>query len=781
MLSKIRLYYTFALIFSMFISIGNVSTIQAQAVPLTEKAQGNQIQASRTEQSASISQQAVEVSTFLQRQFAEASGPISFLIVLQEQPDVEEVLSATQLSEKVGAASRVARATAIYNSLTHEAYQSQQGLRAMLERQKIPYRSFYIVNMIEVTGDIALVSQLRKRSDVDRLIPNPWVRGQLALDDGDTENDERAVEVDSSARYLHKSWSWLTELGIPEGEDTLDSPEMTLSAASVVQQPYGLAYTGAPNVWAQGYTGQGIILASQDTGVEWTHPALKKNYRGWDADAGVATHANNWFDAWGSTGRPSTGCENDAQVPCDDNGHGTHTVGTLLGDTTGVGGATIGMAPDAEWIGCRNMDNGTGTIASYTACFEFFLAPYPQDGNKFTDGNPALAPHIINNSWACPPEEGCDPDDLRQVVETVRAAGIMVVASAGNEGRSTANSCSTVKNPIAIHDASFSVGAHDASGDITSFSSRGPVTIDGSGRAKPDIVAPGAAIESAWPTYRSTNSPYRTIQGTSMSAPHVAGASALIWSAASQLIGEIDLTEQVLIKSATAVDTNFCGESNSPVTPNHTYGYGRLNVEAAVAMAQSPASADVTLLNCDGSALSDALVTLTDDFTGYQYAARTNAAGVASIPALYANNGGDSFTLSANAGVATFPSSAVTVMAGATVAETVQATSSCAQPLSFPLRLQNGDDATGIPFSIVKLTSQATGLIYTTQADANGNATFSNLYQGSYSLTISAAGHTFNDEIIELPPIGSSTIPPMTFESVVDNSMKLFIPVVAAN
>ena len=82
---------------------------------------------------------------------------------------------------------------------------------------------------------------------------------------------------------------------------------------------------------------------------------------------------------------------------------------------------------------------------------------------------------------------------LRQVVETARAAGQLVVASAGNSGPS----CCTVNDPIALHDASFTIGAHDSSGFIASFSSRGPVTVDGSNRLKPDIAAPGVYVLSA--------------------------------------------------------------------------------------------------------------------------------------------------------------------------------------------------------------------------------------------------------------------------------------------
>lgn len=530
--------------------------------------------------------QSVEVSDYLQTQLRTAQGPVSFLIVLRDQVDVNATLTRAQLRN----GSRTAKAALIYRELTTTAQRTQAPLRSWLEAQGIPYQAFYLVNMLEVQGDAQLVAALRSRPEVQRLIANP--------------------EIDQG---LHR---------LPQAPvfTVLDAKEAQATPA----RPYGLDYTHAPEVWALGYRGQGIVVASQDTGVEWDHPALKAAYRGviTSTDTTTVTHVYNWYDAWGIDGRPAR-CVKDAQVPCDDDGHGTHTVGTMIGDATVISDTVLGMAPDAQWIGCRNMIDGVGTPASYTACFEFFLAPYPQGGNKMTDGQPALAPHIINNSWGCPPREGCDADSLRQVVETVRAAGLMVVASAGNNG----SGCSTVQDPIAIYDAVFSVGAHNSSGTIAGFSSRGAVTVDGSGRMKPDISAPGVSVRSAW-----VNNSYNTIQGTSMASPHVAGAAALLWSAVPELIGNIDMTEQVLIKSATPVPFNQCGEGSAAVVPNNTYGYGRLDILAAVQLAQQPATLTLTAT----MAISNSIpVTLTDELTGYQYATTTGTDGVARFPSLY--------------------------------------------------------------------------------------------------------------------------------------------------
>jgi hypothetical protein len=85
------------------------------------------------------------------------------------------------------------------------------------------------------------------------------------------------------------------------------------------------------------------------------------------------------------------------------------------------------MAPGAKWIGCGNMDQGNGTPARYIECMEFFLAPYPVNGNP-NEGDPLKAPDITSNSWVCPPSEGCSANTLQAAVEAQAAAGIMMVA-----------------------------------------------------------------------------------------------------------------------------------------------------------------------------------------------------------------------------------------------------------------------------------------------------------------------------------------------------------------
>jgi len=255
-------------------------------------------------------------------------------------------------------------------------------------------------------------------------------------------------------------------------------------------------------------------------------------------------------------------------------------MGTMVGDDGA--GHQIGVAPGARWIGCRNMDVGFGTPARYAECFEFFLAPYPVGGDPFTQGMPALAPHVINNSWGCPPEEGCDAaaiEMLRQVVAAVRAAGIVVVGSAGNDGY---QGCSSVRQPIGMYDEVLTVGATDSADVLAGFSSRGPVTVDGSGRLKPDLTAPGVNVRSA-----VKGNTYATMSGTSMASPHVAGVVALLWSAAPHLVGDVDATEGLLLASARPRLSNACS-SPAEGRPNNLYGWGVVDAEAALRLALPP-------------------------------------------------------------------------------------------------------------------------------------------------------------------------------------------------
>jgi serine protease AprX len=439
---------------------------------------------------------------------------VEFLIVLKEQAD----LSPTSLLT-----TREAKGEYVFRTLTQTARRTQAPLLAALTNRGVEHRSYWIANMVWVRGDLSLIQFAAERSDVARIHANPWVKG--------VENQET-----------------------PEG----------VAPADIDGVEWNIYQVGAPLVWEAGFTGQGAVIAGQDTGYEWTHPALKEKYRGWDGV--TADHDYNWHDAIHDAD-PTNRCGSDSSEPCDDYGHGTHTMGTMVGDDSL--GNQIGMAPGARWIGCRNMEEGWGTPATYSECFEWFLAPYPV-GASSDQGDPDKSPHVINNSWACV-EDGCEEDAvLKTVVENTRAAGILVVSSAGNSGPS----CSTVNTPTAIYEAAFTVGATDNyDGNIAHFSSRGPVTADDSGRLKPDITAPGAYVRSS-----ILGDGYGWASGTSMAAPHVAGLAGLLISAQPALAGDVDELESLMTRSALPLKATVdCGDLGLDAVPNNTYGWGRIS------------------------------------------------------------------------------------------------------------------------------------------------------------------------------------------------------------
>jgi len=440
------------------------------------------------------------------------SQATEFLVYLDEQADLSEAAALPTKADK---------GAFVHRTLSETAQRSQKSVLDALSARGVEHRSYWIANMIWVRGGLDTVQTMAERADVAHVYANP------------------AVTIDTIP----------TDPGIDQR-----SPESV---------EWNIALVNADDVWANGVTGSGAVVAGQDTGYLWDHPALVNQYRG-----GVAgNHDYNWHDAVHSGGGS---CGPDSTEPCDDHGHGTHTMGTVVGDD-GLSNQ-VGMAPTAQWIGCRNMDQGAGTPTTYAECYQFFLAP--TDLNDLNP-DPSKAPDVINNSWGCPPSEGCtDPNVLLTVVQNIRAAGIVTVHSAGNSGPS----CSTVAEPSAIYGESFSVGATTSSDGIASFSSRGPVTVDGSNRLKPDISAPGVNIRSS-----TRDGGYQGgWDGTSMAGPHVAGLVALLISASPGLAGDVDTIEEVIEQTAVPLTSSEgCGGIGSNEVPNNVYGWGRIDALAA--------------------------------------------------------------------------------------------------------------------------------------------------------------------------------------------------------
>jgi serine protease AprX len=443
-----------------------------------------------------------------------------FFVLLADQADLSPAANLPTKTEK---------GRFVYQTLLDKAQTTQGPILQLLRERNIENQSFYIVNAILVKGDRQLAETLAARPDVARVTGNPHIHNDL-----------------------------------PQRGPVEQSPSLPGAPATV--EP-GVAYTHAPAVWALGFRGETVVIAGADTGIRWTHNALKPHYRGWD---GVnANHNQNWHDSiHDSVGNP---CGNDSPEPCDDFFHGSHTIGTAIGDDGGTN--QIGMAPGAKWIGCRNMDQGDGTPARYIECMEFFLAPYPL-GCTPAEGDPTKAPDITTNSWGCPASEGCIVgDELQAAVEAQEAAGIQMVVAAGNSG----SGCSTVSDPPSFYAASYTVGALNTGTDtIAGFSSRGPVTRDGSNRTKPDITAPGTGTRSCDNTCDSC---YTTASGTSMATPHIAGAMALLWSAIPGLQNQIQASRDALDNSAFFISSNACGPAGPP---NNVYGWGRIDIAAAV-------------------------------------------------------------------------------------------------------------------------------------------------------------------------------------------------------
>ena len=426
-------------------------------------------------------------------------------VILKDQADV---------SQAAGIKNRDQRVTYVYKTLADEANRSQASLRQSLERFGVHYTPYYLVNSMEVDGSALVRLYLLSQPGVDRVIPSPHLRPIPAL----------AGALGGSLKSVDGQPGWNIQM------------------------------IGADRVWSDfGVTGKGIVVGQSDTGADGQHPALRDSYRG----AATGSNDYNWYDPWAGS-----------KSPQDLQGHGTHTLGIVLGKDG------IGVAPGAQWIACVNLERNLGNPAVYLNCMQFMLAPFPQGGDPLKDGDPARAAYVLNNSWGCPTIEGCDAGSLQPAVDALRNAGIFVAVSAGNDGPS----CGTLTNPPAIYASAFSVGAVDRNGDMAFFSSRGPVNVDGSGRVKPDISAPGVSVLSSLP-----GGTYGPESGTSMAGPHLAGVVALMWSANPALIGDIDRTEQFLVQTAKPyTGIRAAGECFSGATPNDAYGYGIVDAYAAV-------------------------------------------------------------------------------------------------------------------------------------------------------------------------------------------------------
>ncbi|MDH4155750.1 MAG: S8 family serine peptidase [candidate division Zixibacteria bacterium] len=340
-------------------------------------------------------------------------------------------------------------------------------------------------------------------------------------------------------------------LTYPEPVKTDPAPFAT--AVAVSEQ---LQLLNVPALWDRGLYGQGRLVCSFDTGVEGTHPALSGKWRG-----NHASLSATWF----STVSPNDG-------PIDNVGHGTHTMGVMVG---AVEADTFGVAPQAEWIAAGVIDQGKtlpATLNDILEAFEWTLNP---DGNESTTDD---VPDVILNSWGVPKGLFTPCDNLfTAAIANVEAAGIVTVFSAGNEGpaemtlRYPADMATTPTN-------TFSVGAVDNNRLIASFSSRGPSSCDHS-QKKPEIVAPGVSIRSSY-----KDGTYKYMSGTSMAAPYIGGLVALMRQYSPE--STVEQIKYAFIQAAT--DLGVTGEDNA-------YGYGLPDAARLLAYLPVPLAPEMNL------------------------------------------------------------------------------------------------------------------------------------------------------------------------------------------
>lgn len=366
------------------------------------------------------------------------------------------------------------------------------------------YRRFWIANAVSVTGAAEILATLEERPDIETVFDDIPVELIAPVATGDAE---------------------LMSVG----------PET------------GIRIIRAPEAWEMGLDGSGSLVCNFDTGVYGDHSALMSKYRGNNG----GDHGECWFDPYSNT-----------TYPIDNHGHGTHTMGTMVGSS---GEDTVGVAPGAQWIAAAVVDRGGGierSISDILAAFQWAADP---------DGDPATSddvPDVINNSWGIPLGyyPACD-QTFWEAIDNLEAAGVVCLFAAGNEGPYQ----STIRTPadrIATDFSCFSVGAINGTPDdfpIAGFSSRGPSGCDDL-TIKPEVAAPGVGVRST-----SRTGSYTNMSGTSMATPHVAGAVAILRQFnPSATPAQI---KQSLVYSA--MDLGWPGEDND-------YGWGLIDIRRAL-------------------------------------------------------------------------------------------------------------------------------------------------------------------------------------------------------
>ena len=441
---------------------------------------------------------------------------VTFLIKFKEKADTKEIAdSAKESAEKAdlsSSKSKLAQRSAVVSELKATALQEQQNVKEYLENEAEKgnvdnINSYYVVNGMAVTATKEVAEKVASFAEVEKVLAN-------------------------ETRQLF----------------TTKTPNAETPKSNIANVEWSVERVKAPETWDLGIDGSGTVVASIDTGVQWDHPALKEKYRGYNAATGETDHDYNWFDA--TAGQ---------EAPYDDQGHGTHVTGTMVGSEPD-GSNQIGVAPGAKWIAVKAFTASGGTDADLLEAAEWILAPTDSEGNTRVD----LAPDVVNNSWGGGP--GLD-EWYRDVVINWRAAEIFPEFSAGNTTLFNPGGPASVAAP-ANYPESFATGATDINDAVADFSLRGPSPYE---EIKPDVSAPGVNIRSSVPggVYEGG------WNGTSMAGPAVAAAAALLRQVDADLT--VDEMEQILLDTATPLT-----DSTYPESPNHGYGYGLVDAFEAV-------------------------------------------------------------------------------------------------------------------------------------------------------------------------------------------------------
>lgn len=567
-------------------------------------------------------------------------GSATFLVQLKGEADLGAIPTRGR---------RVDRTTAVFEAKRDFAGRSQAGLRQLLTTEKAKFAPFWIANVVQVTGDRALLTKIRNRPDVSRIL---------------SDNDNRIPRP-------------------PKGAKALDR---------VRTVEWNIAQVRADRVWSDfGDTGQGIVIASIDTGVEYTHPALVNSYRGTKGD-GTFDHNYNWYD-------PSQVCGSPSLTPCDNAGHGTHTMGTLVGNDGGDN--QIGVAPGARWISAKGCEDFFCSDSALLGSGQWVVAPTDLQGQN---PRPDLAPNIVSNSWG----DGADNPFYSTIVDTWVAAGIFPVFATGNDGES---GCDTAGSP-GDYVNSYAVGGYDSTGAIAPWSSRGP----GAGtEIKPNITAPGVNVRSSVP-----GGGYEASSGTSMATPHVAGAVALAWSAAPALIGNIDATRLLLDQNAVDTPDSQCGGTDAD---NNVYGEGKLDAYALVLNSpRGPIGGLTGQITSAGEPLADALVSVAGPI---QASDRSDADGRYHMPRLSV---GDYTVTVTKFGYLT-RTAQVTIVEGQTATVDVSIAAAPRHQVTGVVRQSDGVRVAGATVTVL-----GTPLPVVT-TDASGRYTLSDVPEGQYDIT----------------------------------------------